>query len=277
MNLTLTERYLVGFHDADPGVTSRVFAHQAVSGAEESFASTYHALLAALPDTGTPITVLDLACGDGHLLGLLAATSAAGHTLIGVDLSHGELAAAQKRLGAQATLYRAKAQQLPLASGTVDAVVSHLALMLMDDADAVLAEMRRVLRLDGTLAGVVGARPTPSAAADAFMRLYPQAGLRPELVGIRFGDRRLRSRDGVAAWLGPAFGAPTFEELSLVRDATPAQWWEGFSDMYDTDLLTDAARETLRCEYLQALQPLCGASGTLRGEDRYLRFSAKAA
>ena len=88
MKLTLTERYLAGFHDANPGVTSRAFAQQAVSGAGQSFASTYHALLSALPDTGTPITVLDLACGDGHLLGLLAGSSAAGHTLIGVDLSH---------------------------------------------------------------------------------------------------------------------------------------------------------------------------------------------
>jgi hypothetical protein len=64
MKLTLTERYLAGFHDANPGVTSRAFAQQAVSGAGQSFASTYHALLSALPDTGTPITVLDLACGD---------------------------------------------------------------------------------------------------------------------------------------------------------------------------------------------------------------------
>ena len=48
MNLTTTERYLAGFHDTNLGVTSRSFA--------------------ALPASQGPRAVLDLFCGDGHLL-----------------------------------------------------------------------------------------------------------------------------------------------------------------------------------------------------------------
>lgn len=275
MNLTLTERYLAGYHDKHPGVTARSFAARPVTNGTVSFASTYTALLAALPATGVPLTVLDLACGDGHLLGLLAEAPAA-HTLIGVDLSRGELEAARVRLGERATLWRAKAQQLPLAAGSVDVVTCHLALMLMDEADAVCTELRRVLRPGGTLAGVVGGRPPPSPELDAFMRLYPATSQRAEFAGIRFGDRRFRSADGIAEWLAPSFEAPHFETLTSTRDCTPAQLWEWFGDMYDTDLLTPAALAGFQSDYLDALQPLCGPAGTLAYTDCYQLFTAKA-
>lgn len=46
--------------------------------------------------------------------------------------------------------------------------------------------------------------------------------------------------------------------------------------MYDTDLLTPPALATFQREYLQALGALCGPSGTLQHEHRYLLFSARA-
>ena len=275
MNLTLTERYLCGYHDTNPGVTSRSFAALPVTNGTASYASTYCALLATLPDGTAPSTVLDLACGDGHLLGLLA-DSHPSHTLIGIDLSDGELCAARARLGDRVTLMRGKARQLPLPAAAVDAIVSHLALMLMDDAEAVIVELHRVLRPGGMLAGLVGARPPPNPVLDAFIRLYPAASQRAEFAGIRFGDRRFRSQDGIAELLAAGFDSLQFEALTLARDRTPAQIWDWFSDMYDTDLLTPAALAHFQCEYLQALQPLCAPSGTLLCEDRYLLFSARA-
>ena len=157
MTLTRTEAYLSTFHDANPGVTSRAFEALPVTCGERAFSSTYASLISMLPDADAdatadaqPLTVLDLACGDGHLLALLHASHPDGHlALIGVDLSAGELAAARARLGEGAALYRCKAQQLPLASGSVDGVFSHLALMLMDDADGVMRELRRVLKPGG--------------------------------------------------------------------------------------------------------------------------------
>ncbi len=275
MNLTDTERYLAEFHDTKPGTTSRAFAALSVLSGTRSFASTYHALAAALPAGQQSRTVLDLACGDGHLLALLA-ESTLPQTLIGVDLSAGELRVARARLAERATLYLAKAQQLPLAADTVDVAVSHLALMLMDDADTVVAELCRVLRPGGTLAAVVCTRSPPGPVIDAFMRLYPSSSRREAFAGIRFGDRRFGSRHGIVELLEAGFDPPVFETLSVSRQLTPAQLWDWFDDMYDTDLLTPSALATFRHEFLQALLALCSPSGTVQHEDRYLLFSARA-
>ncbi len=219
--------------------------------------------------------MLDLACGGGHLLGLLADSNRR-HTLIGIDLSHGELAVARARLGARASLLRGKAQALALPAESVDVVASHLALMLMDDAEAVIAELRRVLRPGGMLAGVVGARSWASPVLDAFVRLYPAASQRAEFAGMRFGDRRFRSENGIAELLAPGFDSSQFEALTLAHERTPTQLWNWFSDMYDTDLLTPAALSDLRHDYLEALQPMCGPTGTLHYDEHYRLFSARA-
>ena len=248
MNLTLSERYLAGDHDKHPGGTARSFAARSVTNGTASFASNS----AALPDTRVPLTVLDLACRDGHLLRLLAEVPAA-HTLIGVDPSRGELDAVRSRLGERAALYRAKAQQLPLATGSIDVLTCHLALMLMDDADTVCTELRRVLRPGGILAGVVGARPPPNPELDVFIRLYPAASQRAEFAGIRFGDRRFHPADGIVEWLAPSFEVPHFETLTSTRDCTPAQLWDWFGDKYDTDLLTPASLAGFRSDFANHL------------------------
>ena len=282
MNLTRTETYLTAFHDANPGVTSQAFEALPVSCGERAFASTYASLISTLPAAGAqPLTVLDLACGDGHLLALLHTSRPAGQlALIGVDLSPGELAAARARLGESAALYRCKAQQRPLASGSVDVVFSHLALMLMDDTDGVVREARRVLKPGGRFADVVSERPPANPALDRFIALYAGASKRPEVAGMRFGDARWRSGDGIRSLLAPAFDPPAFDDLIATRRCTPAQLWDWFLGMYDTDLLTPDGREDLRQRYRLALRPLCspcGPKGDLRFEERYRQFSARAA
>ena len=283
MTLTRAEAYLSMFHDANPGATSRAFAALPVTCGERAFASTYASLFSMLPDANAnagarPLTVLDLACGDGHGLALLHASRRAGRlTLIGVDLSAGELAAARARLGDHAALYRCKAQQLTLASGSVDGVFSHLALILMDDADGVMREVRRVLKPGGVFTGVVGARPAASPALDLFIALYAGASKRPEVAGLRFGDARWRSEDGIRELLAPAFDPPVIDDLHAARRYTPAQLWDWFLAMYDTDLLTSDGRADLRQRYRLALRPLCGPDGDLRYQDRYRQFSARAA
>ena len=282
MNLSRAESYLSAFHDANPGATSRAFEALPVRRDRLEFASTYRSLISALPDTEAPLTVLDLACGDGYLLSLLVdGSTSQARALIGVDLSAGELGAARWRLGARAALYCCKAQQLPLASASVDVVFSHLALMLMDDVDGVLREVRRVSKPGATFAGLVGARsPPPNPALDAFIALYPTAAQQPAWAGLHLGDRRFRSADGIREMLAPGFDRIEFAELNTSRRCTPAQLWDWYRDMYDTDLLTAEGREDLRQRYLHALhalQALCGPQGDLRFEDRYLQFSARVA
>jgi cyclopropane fatty-acyl-phospholipid synthase-like methyltransferase len=95
--------------------------------------------------------VLDLGCGAG----MLALLKRKGVTLTGVDLSN-ECALAAKRNGYDATL-SASLSQLPFPDSSFDYVVSldvigHIA---FEEKDAVLAEIKRVLRNDGvTMHGI---------------------------------------------------------------------------------------------------------------------------
>ncbi|MDO8376381.1 MAG: SAM-dependent methyltransferase, partial [Aquabacterium sp.] len=72
---TAAEQFLADFHDRLPGGSSRAFGSLSVDDeAGRQHASPYHALVDRLcAATGLPAgPVLDLACGDGHLLALLA-------------------------------------------------------------------------------------------------------------------------------------------------------------------------------------------------------------
>ena len=278
MNLSRAERYRSAFHNANPGLTSRAFEVLPVRRNGLAFASTCRSLISALPATDAPLTVLDLACGDGYLLSLLVEGSTSqARALIGVDLSAGELGAARSRLGDRAALYCCKAQQLPLASASVDVVFSHLALMLMDDVDGVLREVRRVSKPGATFAGRVGARPAPNPALDAFTALCPTATQQPAWAGLHLGDRRFRSADGIREMLAPGFDHIEFAELSMARRYTPVQLWDWHLGMYDTDLLSAEGRADLRQRYLHAPQALCGPQGDLLFQDHYLPFSARGA
>ncbi|WP_205417427.1 class I SAM-dependent methyltransferase [Trinickia diaoshuihuensis] len=149
------ERYLQDFHARRPGATSAAFSALPATTKSRTYKSSYEVLAAVVRDLPLPSTVLDVGCGDGHLLGLLDKASNSS-TLIGVDLSDGELNVARRTLPSHVLLLRERAQQMSLASESIDVVVSHMALMLMDDIESVLSEIHRVLVSGGKLAGIVG-------------------------------------------------------------------------------------------------------------------------
>ncbi|MGK5061216.1 hypothetical protein [Janthinobacterium sp. LB3P112] len=87
------------------GVTSAAFAHLPASSAAGSWTSSYEVLTSLVPAVDRPLTVLDLACGDGHLLGLLAARRQPRLQLLGVDMNQAELPPLRfgdRRTGSQA-------------------------------------------------------------------------------------------------------------------------------------------------------------------------------
>jgi ubiquinone/menaquinone biosynthesis C-methylase UbiE len=88
---------------------------------------------------------LDLGCGTGRNLPLLAAGRA-----IGLDSSLEALRRARRR-AAGAPLVQASAEALPFRDGCFDTVVSGLVLCSVTDPPRGLAEVRRVLRPGGTL------------------------------------------------------------------------------------------------------------------------------
>jgi SAM-dependent methyltransferase len=90
--------------------------------------------------------VLDLGCGEGQIARLVRAEGAP--RVVGVDPSVAQIAEAGRRGGGVAYA-RASAVDLPLASGSFDAVVTCLVLEHLADLDGALDEVARVLRRGG--------------------------------------------------------------------------------------------------------------------------------
>ncbi len=260
--MSATEHYLQDFHARRPGATRRAFAHHPCRSAGGEYASSYAVLAALVPrEAGTP-TVVDVACGDGPLLQLLATRSDTPPRLVGVDFSRGELAAARAVLPAEVDLLHARAQQLPIESGTVDYVLSHMALMLMDDLDTVMAEIRRVLKPGGLFATVVGRSFLLGEAGEVLLDVFRPIA-RDALSPLRFGVARTSTPEGWAACVGRDFDQPHCEDLEVKWTPTPQELWESMLETYDADRLPEAARQAFRERLLAALAPLCDAQGRL--------------
>jgi SAM-dependent methyltransferase len=153
----VSEAFVRAFHATHAGITSRVYPR------------TSYARLAARVSG----RVLDLGCGDASL------------GSVGLDLSHDEL---QRGRGPRV---QGRAQALPFRDGAFDHVVSHLAFMLLDDIERVVAELARVLVRGGTFHAVLGGGPSADGD-DAFHRFLALAKPR----GPRLGDPRTTSEAG---------------------------------------------------------------------------------
>lgn len=98
--------------------------------------------------------VLDVGCGTGNLLGLLAASGARVDAYAGIDPAPAMLRVAEAKLrasGIPGALVAAVAEALPLADGTFHVAVSASNLHDWDDPRAGFAEIRRALRPGGEL------------------------------------------------------------------------------------------------------------------------------
>ena len=260
--LTAAETYLQDFHQRQVGVTSAAFAHLPARSGSTSYASSYAALSDLVPVGDNRLSVLDLACGNGHLLGLLAARRQPRLQLLGVDMSEAELAAARAALPASVRLLLGRGQALDLPSASVDYLVSHMALMLMDDIDQVVREMRRVLRSGGQFGAIVGRTFLLGEVNDVFMRVFKPIAS-DALPPLRFGDRRAGSEAGWRELLDAGFADVEFDDIDVPWTPTPGELWTALLDTYDIDRLDDGARQRLRSALLDAVAYLQGSDGKI--------------
>jgi SAM-dependent methyltransferase len=98
--------------------------------------------------------VLDVACGTGALTQAVAERVGPRGTVAGLD-ANPEMLAVARRKHAKIEWHDGRAEALPFADASFDAVVSQFGLMFFDDRVAALREMRRVLRPGGRMAVAV--------------------------------------------------------------------------------------------------------------------------
>ncbi|MFM9615032.1 class I SAM-dependent methyltransferase [Streptomyces sp. V2] len=248
MSAEVQEAFLRGFHAGRPGVTGEAFAR----GRGPDGRSSYELLRDRVSGARR---VLDLGCGDGVLLELLRDGSP-GRRLAGIDLSPEAVRLARAR-GFDVEVGRA--QELPYADGEFDAVVSHMAFMLMADVETVAAEVARVLAPGGVFACVLGGGAVGGEAYERFvqvLRRLPAGGI-PAL-----GDRRVRDREGVEAVLcGAGFGEVTWESVAIDIGGSLAEVWESLAGVYDLGPLSAGQVEGVRREFLGAVGDLVGEGG----------------
>jgi len=119
------------------------------------------------------LAILDLACGAGAFLSDLAAAFPRAR-LIGLDLSPAYLAAAARETGG-AALVQGKAEQLPMADGSLDAVTS---VYLFHELPpkvrvAVAAEIVRVLKPGGVFALADSIQPKDEPRLGRMLEAFP--------------------------------------------------------------------------------------------------------
>ncbi len=244
--------HLLTFNRRHPGGTPKIF--RPFTNADRR--SSYELLARAIAAFGPAANVIDIGCGDGALTPDLRRVFPDA-LIVGVDISDVEIDAARlKTNDKRARFIQAHAAKLPIASDSIDAVVSHLALMLMPDVSEVLLEVRRMLRQGGRLAFVVD---HPGGRDEDSMAMFAEAGasIRAQYPGFAQknpGDQDFREATVIEGQL-KALG---FEDIVMTSMVTTAQlsaeaYWEFFESTYVIGMLADAARARVREHLLDSM------------------------
>ena len=174
---------------------------------DEAGRNSYEWLAELVPDNES-LRVLDLACGSGPLLKILFDRNK-NLNLKGIDMCPEELALAKTRLiNTGVNLIESKAQNLTaINDNSIDIVLCHWALTLMDPIAPVLDEVRRVLTSEGRFAALVDG---PMNAASGYTEVhdliysYVQEEI-PSYGEIDLGDPRIRGSESLSKLVHKAF------------------------------------------------------------------------
>jgi SAM-dependent methyltransferase len=174
---------------------------------DEAGRNSYEWLAELVPDNES-LRVLDLACGSGPLLKILFDRNK-NLNLKGIDMCPEELALAKTRLiNSGVNLIESKAQNLTaINDNSIDIVLCHWALTLMDPIAPVLDEVRRVLTSEGRFAALVDG---PMNAALGYTEVHDliysfvQEEI-PSYGEIDLGDPRIRGSKSLSNLVHKAF------------------------------------------------------------------------
>ena len=217
LNSNWTDSLTRNLHpDSDALVDHLRTVHQEHTGFTEACATTcrdetgrnsYEWLAELVPDNES-LNVLDLACGSGPLLKILFDRNK-NLNLNGIDMCPEELGLAKTLLlNSGVNLIESKAQNLTaINDNSVDIVLCHWALTLMDPIAPVLDEVRRILTSKGQFAALVDG---PMNSAPGYKEVhdliysYVQEEM-PSYGKIDLGDPRIRGSESLSNLARKAF------------------------------------------------------------------------
>jgi SAM-dependent methyltransferase len=214
--------------------------------------------------------ILDLGCGDGQLTARVALSGA---NVVGLDASPQMAAAARSR---GIAVDEGSAESLPYVDGSFDAVFSNAALHWVRDQDAMLAEVRRVLKAGGRFVAEMGGQGNIAAIRVALMAVMSRHGFDGREDNVNYyptvdGYSRRLERHGFKV-----------ERIALIPRPTPLAeggmngWIRTFRRGV-LDTLPEAMRETVVEEAVALLGPvLRDEEGNWTADYVRLRFIARA-
>ncbi|MBI1861404.1 MAG: class I SAM-dependent methyltransferase [Deltaproteobacteria bacterium] len=239
----------------------------------EAGLTSYEWLADTLSHLPSPTKIVDLACGDGYLIPLLQ-KKVGNVEIIGIDMSPAELTVARcKNLGPSVAFLEAMAHKTGLEDNSIDAVVCHMAFMLMTPIEPVVAEIQRILKPGGIFSAVIGNRPDtrgPLVTVRETVGKFMHKEF-PKMAAPVTGDPRVESEDGLSEIIRPL-------KMLGVRDdqfgvnVEPGGFWNYIKNMYLVGLLSDEVRSRLEIAILASLGK---PTGMLRLDSPMRRFTAE--
>ncbi|MBT6305972.1 MAG: class I SAM-dependent methyltransferase [Rhodospirillaceae bacterium] len=184
--------HLATVHESNAGFTESL-----AWNCRDTHGKNSYEILADIIDHRYHKNVLDLACGSGVLLDLCNQRFGNKLSFLGIDSSDAELQLARKRLALTKTkLTRCMAQNLDfIDDASVDIILCHWALTLMDPVVPVLKTVKRVLKPHGIFAAIIdGDSSNSSSYSEINDIIYGHTQRRyPDYGAIELGDPRIRT------------------------------------------------------------------------------------
>jgi len=217
------EKHLTEVHNNNAGFTeSLAWKCRDVNGKNS------YELLADVIDKKCHSQVLDLACGSGVLLDLCYQRFGNKLEFSGVDMNDSELQLARERLShTDIKLHNSMAQNLNFASNlSIDIILCHWALTLMDPVVPVFDSAKRVLKKGGIFAAIVDGDANKAPGYSEINNIIYKHVRRehPNYGRIELGDPRVRTVEGIHDLATTTFNEPeiTITPSILSLNASPS-------------------------------------------------------